>query len=82
MNDRKDSTMFNYKENDFKNYKTLFTQIGLAIGGYSSLVLKDNIILVFLLSIGLGYLLGLALDKNKPTKIKRNEQGLPPFWTK
>ena len=65
MNDRKDSTMFNYKENDFKNYKTLFTQIGLAIGGYSSLVLKDNIILVFLLSTGLGYLLGLALDKNK-----------------
>lgn len=65
MNDRKDSTMFNYKENDFKNYRTLFTQIGLAIGGYSSLVLKQNIILVFLLSIGLGYLLGLALDKNK-----------------
>lgn len=57
--------MFNYKENDFKNYRTLFTQIGLAIGGYSSLVLKQNIILVFLLSIGLGYLLGLALDKNK-----------------
>ena len=65
MNDRKDSTMFKYKENDFKNYKALFTQIGLAIGGYSSLVLKDNIILVFLLSTGLGYLLGLALDKNK-----------------
>ena len=57
--------MFKYKENDFKNYKVLFTQIGLAIGGYSSLVLKDNIILVFLLSTGLGYLLGLALDKNK-----------------
>lgn len=57
--------MFNYKENDFKNYRALFTQIGLAVGGYSSLVLKDNMILVFLLSIGLGYLLGLVLDKNK-----------------
>lgn len=57
--------MFNYKENDFKNYRALFTQIGLAVGGYSSLVLKDNMILVFLMSVGLSYLLGLALDKNK-----------------
>ncbi len=65
MNDRKDSTMFNYKENDFKSYRALFTQIGIAIGGYSSLVLKENMVLVFLLSTGLGYLLGLILDKNK-----------------
>ena len=57
--------MFNYKENDFKSYRALFTQIGLAIGGYSSLVLKDNMILVVLMSVGLSYLLGLALDKNK-----------------
>lgn len=57
--------MFNYRENDFKTYRSLFTQIGLAVGGFSSLVLKDNMILVFLLSTGLGYLIGLILDKNK-----------------
>lgn len=57
--------MFNYRENDFKTYRSLFTQIGLAVGGFSSLVLKDNMILVFLMSVGLSYLLGLALDKNK-----------------
>ena len=57
--------MFNYKENDFKTYKMLFTQIGLALGCYSSLVLKENIILVFLACLALGYLLGLILDKKK-----------------
>lgn len=57
--------MFNYKENDFKSYKTIFTQLGAAVGAYSSLVLKDNIILVFLACLGFGYLLGLILDKRK-----------------
>lgn len=57
--------MFNYKENDFNSYKTIFTQLGAAVGAYSSLVLKDNIILVFLACLGFGYLLGLILDKKK-----------------
>ncbi|WP_296112814.1 hypothetical protein [uncultured Anaerococcus sp.] len=57
--------MFNYKENVFKSYKTLFTQIGLAIGAYSSLVIKENMILVFLASIALGFFLGSFLDKAK-----------------
>lgn len=57
--------MFNYRENDFSSYKTLFTQLGAAVGGYSSLVLKDNIILVFIACLGAGYLLGLLLDRKK-----------------
>ena len=57
--------MFNYKENDFSSYKTIFTQLGAAVGAYSSLVLKDNIILVFLACLGFGYLVGLILDKKK-----------------
>lgn len=57
--------MFNYKENDFSSYKTIFTQLGAAVGAYTSLVLKDNIILVFLACLGFGYLLGHALDKKK-----------------
>ena len=57
--------MFNYKENDFNSYKTIFTQLGAAVGAYSSLVLKDNIILVFLACLGFGYLLGHILDKKK-----------------
>ena len=57
--------MFNYKENDFKSCKMLFTQLGAAVGGYSSLVLKENIILVFLACLGAGYLLGLILDRKK-----------------
>ena len=55
--------MFNYKENDFKSYKMLFTQIGLALGCYSSLVLKENMILVFLACLVFGFLFGFILDK-------------------
>ena len=57
--------MFNYKENDFSSYKMILTQLGAAVGAYSSLVLKDNIILVFLACLGFGYLLGHILDKKK-----------------
>lgn len=57
--------MFSYRENDFTSYKMLFTQIGAALGGYSSLVLKENMILVFLACLTFGYLLGLILDKKK-----------------
>lgn len=57
--------MFDYKENDFNSCKMIFTQLGAAVGAYSSLVLKDNIILVFLACLGFGYLLGHVLDKKK-----------------
>ncbi|WP_311491380.1 hypothetical protein [uncultured Anaerococcus sp.] len=55
--------MFNYKENDFTSFKMFFTQVGAGLGAFSSLVLKENIILVFLACLGFGYLLGLFLDK-------------------
>lgn len=57
--------MFNYKENDFNSCKMIFTQLGAAVGAYSSLVLKDNIILVFLACLGFGYLVGHILDNKK-----------------
>ncbi|MBZ2386323.1 hypothetical protein K8P03_03280 [Anaerococcus murdochii] len=57
--------MFDYKENDFNSCKMIFTQLGAAVGAYSSLVLKDNIILVFLACLGFGYLVGHILDKKK-----------------
>ncbi|EEI86377.1 hypothetical protein HMPREF0072_1093 [Anaerococcus lactolyticus ATCC 51172] len=57
--------MFDYKENDFSSFKMLFTQLGCAVGAYSSLVLKDKIILVFLACLGAGFLLGTYLDKKK-----------------
>lgn len=57
--------MFDYKENDFNSCKMIFTQLGAAVGAYSSLVLKENIILVFLACLGFGYLVGLILDKKK-----------------
>ena len=57
--------MFNYKENDFKSYRTLFTQVGLALGAYSSLVIKENMILVFLACLAFGFFLGSFLDKAK-----------------
>ncbi|WP_311481475.1 hypothetical protein [uncultured Anaerococcus sp.] len=57
--------MFTYRENDFNSCKTIFTQLGAIIGAYSSLILKDNIILVFLICLGAGYILGQVFDKKK-----------------
>ena len=45
------------------------------------LVLKENIILVFLACLGAGYLLGLIFDRKKVYWNLGNEQDLPPFWS-